>query len=282
MEPELQYLQLFYSVGFEENTLPAGTLWNVTLGGVAQNSTGGAIQFQEPNGTYAYTVGNSGNWFPLPGTANGTLTLAGESQSIPIRFALAYMATFVELGLPSGTTWGVTLNGTYNATAAQPAVDGGAAKTPFSIALFTNGSRLSTTLPNGVYTFVVHDPTGYSASPSSGTITIHSDVVLTLIRYASTTTATISWSLLLIFAALAAIGLLSASVLGAYVTSHEDSDRRCRCILCAAAYRNEPSGGSPDALREWRRPPTQGDSGGRISASSAGAASPRGLHARIR
>ncbi len=78
-----------------------------------------------------------------------------------------YTVTFNETGLPAGTTWDVVLNGvTMTATLA------GTPPGPHS------GTSLTFTgLCLGTYTFVVSSPSGYSASPSSGTVVVTTAVV---------------------------------------------------------------------------------------------------------
>ncbi len=47
-----------YALSFTETGLPAGTGWSVTAGGTQRTSVTDAIEFVEPNGTFAYTVGD--------------------------------------------------------------------------------------------------------------------------------------------------------------------------------------------------------------------------------
>ncbi|MGC8688950.1 MAG: S53 family peptidase, partial [Thermoplasmata archaeon] len=63
-----------------------------------------------------------------------------------------YTVTFTESGLPSGTSWSVTLAGSTKSST-------------------TNTITFSE--PNGSYSFSVGAVTGYTASPSSGTITVN-------------------------------------------------------------------------------------------------------------
>ena len=63
-----------------------------------------------------------------------------------------YTVTFTESGLPSGTSWSVTL--------------GGSTKT-------STTATITFSEPNGGYSFTVGTITGYSSSPSSGSITVN-------------------------------------------------------------------------------------------------------------
>ena len=143
-----------YSVPFTESGLPSGTSWSVTFNGTPQSSTTTSIVFSNYlNGTYIYTVGS------VPGyTANmtsGSVTISGASKIVSITFtpstAATYAVTFSESGLPSGTTWSVTLNG----------------------ATKSGTGNVAFTEPNGTYPFSVGAIAGYTAAPSSGSITVN-------------------------------------------------------------------------------------------------------------
>jgi len=64
----------------------------------------------------------------------------------------AFSVAFTASGLPSGTAWNVTLNGETQSSTSESIV--------FNVA-------------NGVYAFTVTAPSGYEASPSSGSVTVH-------------------------------------------------------------------------------------------------------------
>jgi len=73
-----------FSVRFTEKGLASGTEWSVRLGGVSLSATGTAINFTEPNGTYAYTVGAVSGYTSNP--SNGSLTVHGKKVTIAIKF----------------------------------------------------------------------------------------------------------------------------------------------------------------------------------------------------
>jgi peptide/nickel transport system permease protein len=82
------------------------------------------------NGTYGYFVGTNASYTPTPG--QGSIDVDGAAVRVNVSFAAggagpvpphfssstppgsgaAYAVTFVETGLPAGTTWSVTLNAT--------------------------------------------------------------------------------------------------------------------------------------------------------------------------
>jgi hypothetical protein len=142
-----------YTITFTESGLPAGTTWYVNLSnGESFTSTTNTITFTEPNGTYSYTIATvNKNYAPTP--SSGTFTVNGNNVNVAITFNLVtYTVTFTESGLPAGTTWSVTLGGTTKSSS-------------------TNTITFSE--PNGTYTFSVGVISGYTASPSSGTITVN-------------------------------------------------------------------------------------------------------------
>ena len=104
-----------YTVTFSETGLPSGTNWSVTLGGSPESSTTSSIAFTEPNGTYPFIVGGVAGY-----TANltsGSVVVNGASVSVSLTFAqVTYAVTFTETGLPSGTSWSVTVGGTSNSS----------------------------------------------------------------------------------------------------------------------------------------------------------------------
>ena len=143
-----------YSVAFEETGLPSGTGWSVTLAGVPGSATGSSIVFSEPNGTYAYSVGPVAGYSAAP--SGGSVTVSGAPQSVGIAFTrtthtTTYAVTFAESGLPSGTSWTVTLNGS----------------TVTSV-----GSTVGFTEANGSYGFSLGGVAGFTAIPASGTATV--------------------------------------------------------------------------------------------------------------
>ncbi len=78
-------------VTFTESGLPTGTLWSVTLNGIAENSTGRTITFADPAGTYSYWVGSVRGYSASP--THGTVTLTKAPQSLPIDFSRAHSLT---------------------------------------------------------------------------------------------------------------------------------------------------------------------------------------------
>ena len=140
-----------YSVVFTESALPSGTSWSVTLNGSTQSSVTSSITFTVPNGAYAYTVGTVSGYAASP--LSGTITVSGAAVSQAIAFTkqTTYPVEFSETGLGVGTSWTVTLGG---------------------VAQSSTTNTITFSEPNGTYTYTVGSVSGYTASPSSGSITV--------------------------------------------------------------------------------------------------------------
>ncbi|MGP8075829.1 MAG: YncE family protein [Thermoplasmata archaeon] len=143
-----------YPVTFEESGLPSGTLWSVTLNGTPGASMTSSIAFSAGNGTYPYVVAHVAGY--SAGPSLGNVSVNGASAQVAITFTAVgiptYTVTFTESGLPSGSSWSVTLNGTPESSV---------------------GSSLTYTEPNGSYPYMVGTVTGYNVTPSSGSVTVN-------------------------------------------------------------------------------------------------------------
>ncbi|HEV2165496.1 MAG TPA: YncE family protein [Thermoplasmata archaeon] len=111
----IRWVQVNYTVTFRATGLPSAAVWWVNLtGGPSLTGNGTSLSVGEPNGSYAYSVatGNRAYWAP-----NGTVVVDGSSVNLSVRFAQAdFGVNFMEIGLPVGTNWSVTLNGTINSS----------------------------------------------------------------------------------------------------------------------------------------------------------------------
>jgi hypothetical protein len=147
------FSSVVYSITFTETGLPSGTSWSATLNGAQHTSTTTATTFSEPNGTYPYTLGTVTGYIAV--TNSGAVTVDGAPVSEPVTFTKTttsiYVVTFMESGLPSGTSWSVTLNGTTHTS--------------------TTGA-VTFTGANGSYAYSIGVVTGYVPNPSNGTLTV--------------------------------------------------------------------------------------------------------------
>jgi photosystem II stability/assembly factor-like uncharacterized protein len=160
----LAFTQIEYNVAFTESGLPAGAQWSVTLNGATKSSNSSTIVFQEPIGMYTYTVGSVSGYTVFLGS--GTINVTGNEQIAMSFEPVLYAITFTESGLPSGTLWSVTLNGTTRSS--------------------TNSS-ITFMMPAGSYAYTVSAPNGYKTSQSSGSISILASSVSVPVTYSSTT-----------------------------------------------------------------------------------------------
>ena len=153
-----------YPVTFSESGLPSGVIWSVEISGLSQQTNSTSMTFNVSNGTHPFTASAPG-WRPSPSSA--MITVNGTPVKEAIAFALAtYSINFTETGLPSGTAWSVTFNGTASSSSA---------------------SNISFTAPNGTYSYEVANVAGYSSSLSSGNITVNGSSVRAEILFSPVT-----------------------------------------------------------------------------------------------
>ncbi|MFY9716752.1 MAG: hypothetical protein WAK40_02290 [Thermoplasmata archaeon] len=202
-----------YHLTFVEAGLPNGSFWSVALsndstGGAFNLSGGSAVSFQVPNGTYGYSVGTFPYVWggPTPFCSNGSslddryvatpasgsVTVDGANVTVSIAFAeeTFYTVSFVESGLPNGTFWWVSLNGSG---------PGGWGSAPIaeSPAWGGNGSggwgpyrsAINFTLPNGTFHFTVGNVslcngTRFVPTPASGSVTVDGANLTVTVRFA--------------------------------------------------------------------------------------------------
>ncbi len=153
-----------YGITFSESGLQSGTSWSVTLSGTPQTSMTSTVTFTEPNGTYSFALGTVAGYTTSP--SSGSVTVNGGPVSEPIAFASTvtgqFAVTFTESGLPSGTSWTVTLKGSPQTSAT---------------------STVTFTEPNGTYSYSVGPTSGYGPNPSNGTLTVSGATVSIPVTY---------------------------------------------------------------------------------------------------
>ena len=150
-----------YTITFSETGLAYSTTWSVDLAGITESSSSSSIIFTVTDGDYSYSVLGVSSYTSSP--SSGTITVDSSSVTQDITFTGDYSVTFSESGLPSGTTWEAFLNNT----------DG---------YVITTGTSVSLTAGNGQYSYAVPqaserqsngDIYTYTASPSSGDVTVN-------------------------------------------------------------------------------------------------------------
>ncbi|MCI4365864.1 MAG: hypothetical protein L3K10_07405 [Thermoplasmata archaeon] len=174
-----------YFVQFYESTLPQGTAWSVTLssnlGSQQQLATGGSIVFMLANGTYNYSISVLGNASYSATTPSGSFTIAGTATNFQVQFVSTTPTsgvTFTESGLPTGSWWVVTLNGTIqNSTS----------------------TNLSFFEPNGTYSYrianVTVGGTTFVPGPATGMVVVAGASVNVVVGFGPTgSTYTVTFS----------------------------------------------------------------------------------------
>jgi hypothetical protein len=132
--------RMLFEVTFRSKDLPNGTAWSVTVQGAPNATVSSEIGFFEPNGSYAYSVnGVVGYVF----ASTGQVTVSGSAVVVTVPFERLYGVTFTETGLPKGTAWTVTLNGTLHPIA---------------------GTATSFELTNGSYAYVIGAISGFQTT----------------------------------------------------------------------------------------------------------------------
>jgi hypothetical protein len=177
-EPTLGYSQVTYTITFTESALPSGLTWKVTVGHGTQSLTtdGGndSLSFVGGNATYSYSITDISGWHQLTLPYTGSIVVNGSSVSEPtlVYQQISYTVTFAESGLPVGTNWSVTLNGTPENS------------TTTSIAFVE---------PNGTYSYQLGLVPGWHSATSSGTVHVTGSgptVAITFTRVTYTVTFT--------------------------------------------------------------------------------------------
>ena len=88
-----------YNITFTETGLPSGTSWSVTLNNVTEFSTNNTITFQEPNGTYFYSIetnisGGTGIQY-IASQSSGAATVDGFNITVKVSYITQYYLTML-------------------------------------------------------------------------------------------------------------------------------------------------------------------------------------------
>jgi hypothetical protein len=94
--PSVVHRAATYPIAFNESGLPAKTTWWVVLNGTNKSGQGPTIVFTEPNGTYTFRTGATGQFTPI--RATGLLTASGGSPPQWIGFRPVNNNPFASIG----------------------------------------------------------------------------------------------------------------------------------------------------------------------------------------
>jgi Thermopsin len=150
----ITFSSVTYAVTFSESGLPSGDTWYVNItSGPSLSATGATttVGTSLPNGTYSYSVATNDATY-APNYYSGTVTVNGAAASgAAITFSVVdYAVTFTETGLPSHTSWSVTLNAaTQTSTGTSLVFDEVNGTYGYSLSTALGGTFTGTTTVNG-------------------------------------------------------------------------------------------------------------------------------------
>ncbi|MGC8861089.1 MAG: hypothetical protein ACP5QH_07830, partial [Thermoplasmata archaeon] len=161
------YLPLYFTMN-KVTLIEQGLAYGINWERILYNDTYELLEFNYNNlmgqiyyllnGTYSFSF-----WAQYYNAIPSYLNLyINSNETFIITFKKLYNVTFTESGLPAGTEWSVTLNGVTETA---------------------NTSVIAFTEPNGTYEYTIGTVTGYTASPSSGTITVNGTNVTEAITF---------------------------------------------------------------------------------------------------
>ena len=149
-----------YTLTFWEQGLPSGAKWSVTLNTLTNFSTTQYISFLVQNGTYTFTINQVQGY--TSNVSQGTIKISGKNANVYVWFNKVptglYQINFIEVGLPLGTSWSVTLSSTqYN----------------IPITYSSTSYYITFIQVNGTYNFTVNPVNGYKILNPSGAIVVN-------------------------------------------------------------------------------------------------------------
>ena len=146
-EPLLLFTPTTYAVSFTEQGLPAGTDWSVTIAGSIHGAvTPGSISAELANGTFAYVLRDVPGWHQstLPYSGSGSVNGSSIDEPTLAFVQVVYPLTFRERGLPTNTSWTVSVNGVPRSASAP--------------------NSIVTSVPNGTFSYTISDVPGWHQS----------------------------------------------------------------------------------------------------------------------
>lgn len=137
-----------FAVSFVASGLPTGANWSVKLNGTLLSSTVSDLTTIESNGSFPFFVHPPAGWTATPD--QGNVSVVGQAVQQPISFAF-YRLILHETGLPQGSNWSATVNGSR---------------------LFGATANLSEGIAAGTYAFSVNASPPWTATPEWGSIVV--------------------------------------------------------------------------------------------------------------
>lgn len=148
----LEYVPTAFAVEFSATGLPATRNLTVNLAGIIYSGPGPDLFVSEENGSYNWSVSAVPGYLLSP--TSGTLVVNGSNLPVAIIVRLVtYTVTFSDLGLPSTSSWSVTLGGTVRAS--------------------ENNGSISFAEANGTYNYSISPVSGFNIAPKLGSVTVN-------------------------------------------------------------------------------------------------------------
>jgi|GEM_PF-3956340 len=145
-----------YKVTFHETGLATNTTWHVNLNGLEESSNESVIVFEEPNGTYNYSISNISGYYANP--YRGLFNIYGKMVEINITFKeIEYEVLFTETGL-SNQVWWVNLSNGQS--------------------FMSSNNTIKFYEPNGSYRYSISTINGFYVNKSTGYINISGNEVV--------------------------------------------------------------------------------------------------------
>lgn len=136
-------------LAFSETGLPGGTVWNVTVGTETVSSSSTSLDFYLAAGSYHYVIGPVADHTAKK--PSGSVSLSSAGTGVSVTFEHAYLVTFTETGLASGTSWAVELR---------------------TVTLSSTTSTITFWTPNGTYAYGITPVPGYLATGSPSSVVV--------------------------------------------------------------------------------------------------------------
>jgi hypothetical protein len=157
----VSFARTTYLVTFLTAGLPAGTGWSMVVDGSPYSTVGPWILVNLPNGTFDYVVRSAAGY--TPNQTSGAVVVNDGPVTVPVGYhPFQFAVLFEESGLPSGTSWSVTLgSSTYSST------------TP----------TITFHEPNGSYEYSVAAVPGYVELLAPGVVEVANDTPLTVANF---------------------------------------------------------------------------------------------------
>ena len=202
-------------------------VWGIAItGGLSYSSTLGTIFVYLANGTYQYTAHSSDNTRSAP---PGTFTVHGGPAWVYVAYvSVTSMITFTEEGLPNGTNWTLSVDGSQ------------ASSTTDSMSFVES---------NGSSFFAVAEMPDYQASPAAGSVMVGGSPITQVIVFSrmtpgmyrltfvgSTLPANATWSIVLNGA--------TENVVGSTLGLNEPNGSYSFTILPPLGYAANPTSGT--------------------------------------